>query len=58
MKYYIRLMKENGGGEYSMFDFIIWTAQKEHAKVYTLDQAMKLIREIPAHIGIGELVQA
>ena len=53
--FYVKLQ---GTNTYSMFDFIMWTEQIEHAKKYTADQAMKLINAIPEHIGTGKLVDA
>ena len=60
-KYFVRLVDDGvhslaENGAYSMFGFIAWTEKKEHAKKYTKEQAEKLIREIPAHMGVGEMV--
>jgi len=54
MKMY--LVKLDGRNTYSMIGFVMWTT-KGCARLYTLEQAMKLIRKIPPHIGKGILVE-
>lgn len=43
--------------DYSMVGFVMWTPQKQFAKKYTLEEANKLIAEIPPHLGKGVLVE-
>ena len=52
------LVKLQGTNDYSMFGFIMWTEQIEHAKRYTYIEAMQLIKTIPEHIGVGKLIEA
>ena len=52
------LVKLDGQETYSLFSFVGWAEQKQLAKKYTKEQAEKLIKEIPAHIGKGVLVVA
>jgi len=50
------LVKLDGKDTYSMHGFVMWTT-RGCARAYSLEQAEKLIKEIPAHVGKGVLVE-
>ena len=56
MKNKMYLVKLDGKDTYSMHGFAMWTT-KGCARAYTLEQAKKLIGEVPAHIGKCILVE-
>ena len=51
--YYVQ---KEGTEHYSMVGFVMWT-DKKHAKKYTLEQAEKLVSSMPAHLGVGIMVE-
>jgi len=51
-------VKKESTNDYSMFGFVMWTEQKQNAKKYSLEEAEKLIAEMPTHQGKGVLIEA
>lgn len=54
MKNYV--VKVEGMG-YSMFGFIMWTT-RENARIYSLEEAERLVKQIPSFMGEGVIEEA